>query len=175
MRLAKHADRATGRQQCKGDQSKLHGRPSFGRRNISGLGKKPPLTISTVTGALRATRLTELDRRAWHRSVGAKHTAVTGERLESVSAAFAIVKELAGICGHLLGGFMTAFRASYDRNFKHLIQLCRQRSAGQRWRVMKRLISSGDEKTMDARSPIIPALTIAGDLYSSLPRQFLVA
>jgi hypothetical protein len=51
MRLAKHADRATGRQQCKGDQSKLHGRPSFGRRNISGLGKKPPLTISTVTGA----------------------------------------------------------------------------------------------------------------------------
>jgi hypothetical protein len=92
-----------------------------------------------------------------------------------VSAAFAIVKELAGICGHLLGGFMTAFRASYDRNFKHLIQLCRQRSAGQRWRVMKRLISSGDEKTMDARSPIIPALTIAGDLYSGLPRQFLVA
>src|SRR4029077_10297646 len=47
-----------------------------------------------------------------------------------------------------------------DRRCKHVILYAGQPS--QHWRVMNRLISSGDEKTMDARSPIIPAFTIAG-------------
>src|SRR5262245_59772077 len=35
-------------------------------------------------------------------------------------------------------------------------------------RTMERLIPSGDEKMMDARSPIIPALTIAGASFLAL-------
>jgi hypothetical protein len=41
-----------------------------------------------------------LDRRARNRTIGAKHTAIAGEGLESLAAALAIVEELAGVSGH---------------------------------------------------------------------------
>jgi hypothetical protein len=67
----------------------------------------------------RTTNSILLDGRTRDRAVRTKHTAVAGERFEPHPAAFTIVKELAGIGRHLLGGLMTAFRAGYGALRNH--------------------------------------------------------
>src|SRR6266436_6378080 len=59
-----------------------------------------------------AASLTLLYRRTRNRAVRAKHAAIACEGLKSLPAAFAVVKELAGVSRHGLNGLMTAVRAS---------------------------------------------------------------
>ena len=51
-----------------------------------------------------------LYRRARHRAIGTKHAAVASERLELLTTAFALIKELARVGWHRLGGLMGALR-----------------------------------------------------------------
>ena len=59
-----------------------------------------------------ATSLVVLDRRTGKRTIGAEHAAIAGERLQSLSAALAVIEELAGIGRHRLDGLVAAFGAS---------------------------------------------------------------
>jgi hypothetical protein len=92
-------------------------------RHVQRTSRCPLCANSGHEAASRTTSLILLHRRTRHRAVRTEHAAVTRKWLESFSAAFAIVKDLTGICRHLLGGCMTAFRAGYDRFCKHAI-LC---------------------------------------------------
>ena len=59
-----------------------------------------------------AASLTLLPRRTRNRAIRAKHAAIACKGLKSLAAAFAVIKELAGVGRHGLNGPMAAFRAS---------------------------------------------------------------
>jgi hypothetical protein len=50
-----------------------------------------------------------------NRTIRAEHAAIAREGLESLPAALAIIKELAGVGGHALNGLMAALRAGKRR------------------------------------------------------------
>jgi hypothetical protein len=58
-----------------------------------------------------AAFLVLLHRRTRNRAIGAKHAAIARKRLQSLTATFAVIEELAGISGHGLNRMMAAFRA----------------------------------------------------------------
>jgi len=58
-----------------------------------------------------------LDWRTRHRTVRTKNTAVARKRLDPFAAAFAVVKELAGVGRHRLGSLMIALRTG-ERRFQ---------------------------------------------------------
>jgi non-ribosomal peptide synthetase component F len=68
--------------------------------------------VPTFPDHALAASLTLLYRRTRNRAVRAKHAAIACEGLKSLPAAFAVVKELAGVGRHGLNGLMTAVRAS---------------------------------------------------------------
>ncbi len=62
-------------------------------------------------GCRSSTASASLNRRAWHRAVGAKHAAVARLGLQPLAASLAVIEELAGVGGHPLGGGVAALRA----------------------------------------------------------------
>jgi hypothetical protein len=69
-------------------------------------------TMRSLTNAVElATSFVVLDRRTGNRTIGAEHTAIAGERLQSFSAALAVIEELAGVGRHRLDRSMATFRA----------------------------------------------------------------
>ena len=62
-------------------------------------------------GCRSSTASASLNRRAWHRAVGAKHPAVARLGLQPLAASLAVIEELAGVGGHPLGGGLAALRA----------------------------------------------------------------
>src|SRR5258708_6005475 len=62
-------------------------------------------------GSGSSTAAASLNRRAWHRAVGAKHAAFARLGLQPLAASIAVIEELAGVGGHPLGGGVAALRA----------------------------------------------------------------
>jgi hypothetical protein len=68
----------------------------------------------STSWTLRAA-ISQLDRRARHRSVGAEHTAIALPGFETLTAIPAIKEELAGVGRHRFDRPMIAMRTGQDR------------------------------------------------------------
>jgi hypothetical protein len=67
--------------------------------------------MSSAAGCELTTRLVLLNGRTSNRSIGAKYAAIARERLKTLAATLAVVKELAGVGGHGFDALMAARRA----------------------------------------------------------------
>lgn len=77
--------------------------------SLWGTRRRPPQLATLAAFAVL------LDRRTWHRAVGAKHAAITRLGFEPGAAAVAVIKELAGIGRHRFGGLVVASRTGNGR------------------------------------------------------------
>jgi hypothetical protein len=91
--------------------SRATGSNSTSKRNIKPHRLRHSMTLLAA--------LTSLHRWTCNRTVRAKHTTIPQLRFQAFTATLAIIKELAGACGHCFLGLITAFRTSDDRIQNH--------------------------------------------------------
>jgi hypothetical protein len=78
------------------------------------LKRKRPPSVGSLGLTTAFAPAVDLDRRARDGTVRAEHATVACLGLEALAAAFAVIKELAGIGRHRLDGPMAALRAGDD-------------------------------------------------------------